>query len=80
MPSERDVANQWRFDVHGQRRKLEQRLDLIRRSEKLSEGSKQTLVEFADNCLAEGLSRDRVIHYLQILQSIGERLGESVIG
>ena len=68
------MAKENHFDIHGQEKKLRQRVELIRRSGKLSPQSKESLLAFTDHCFAEGLSRDRVIHYLQILQSIGEKL------
>jgi hypothetical protein len=63
------------LDIHERRRRLELVTERIRKSDAISDEDRRLILGFMDFCFAEGLSVDRVEHYLHILNKLAERMG-----
>jgi len=63
------------LDIHKRRRRLELVTERIRKSDAISDGDRRLILGFMDFCFAEGLSVERVEHYLHILNKLAERMG-----
>lgn len=62
------------FDIHNRRRRLDLVTARIKKSTAITDASRRVILKFSDYCFAEGLTVERVEHYLHILNKIAERL------
>ncbi len=67
------------LDIHNRQRRLNLVLDRVKNSPAISDDNREQIIKFSDYCFAEGLSVERVEHYLHILYKITEKMMETNI-
>jgi len=65
------------LDIHNRRRRLDLVLARVRSSPAISDENRIQILKFSDYGFAEGLSVERVEHYLHILNKIAEKMKET---
>jgi len=63
-------------DAYNYALRLEKFLSSFKKSEEISNENKQLILEFANNCLAESISKGRVIKYVCTLKTLAKLLGK----
>lgn len=65
-----------KIDIHNYARRLERRLELVKKSDKVLEENKQAILKFCDDCLTNGLSKVRTEKYAYHLHFLGEMVSK----
>lgn len=62
-----------KLDIHNYKRQLDSARNRIKNSD-ISKKNKKAIFDFCDNCIAEGLSTPRILHYMQKLCQLAKWL------
>jgi len=65
------------IDIHNYALRLEKMLSSFKKSKEINEKNKELILEFANNCLAESISKGRVIKYVCTLKTLAKLLEKS---